>query len=525
MKIPVPSNRVVFYAPNGTLRWEASISGMPARQVVGRKAAPDGCDLPPYNGGRLYVPLVHGMAALDMNGKALWNVGIDDNVSLLATMPFGPDGTAYMVPDSKQGYWMSKAGVFYAIDPNGNVSVVKTDGLDLYLMAVSQGTEYYGQSWGQEDSTQDVGRLLGVNITALDLREGNIRGNLTIAPAEITTVVADRQNVIRLFAAQNRGYNSISYTEDHLELLDRTDLIYLVEKSSWVNVLAGGNVVYVGYYLLSYEYPEGYGNGYSYTSLHNSLYSPYGYPALLGLSCICYANGVAAVDADGNVIWNRPLDSMVTSMAAGNRTFYFGTLDGGLSSVRMDVAVGFTLTAALYLFFRFFLVGAVSRARSRINENENRNRVLKPIKAQPGNTMYEIARLLAMNAGTVRYHLLILGLNHRIATFRDGKYVRYFRNSGTYSEAEREIISLLRRDRTRSLLAALLERDGMSNVDLSRAIGITEPAVSGYMRELTRKGLVVREAGESGNLLYSIRADYREKVRAALGAMPGYVVV
>ena len=520
MKIPMPSNQIASYSPNGTRRWEASINGTPTRQVVDRKAVPDGCDLPLYNDGRLYVPLEHGMAALDTDGKALWNVSIDDNVSLLATMPFGPDGTAYMVPDSKQGYWMSKAGVFYAINPDGNVSVIKTEGLDLYLMAVSQGTGYYGQSWGQEDSTQDVGSLLDVNITALDLREGSIRWNLTIAPAKITTVVADRQNVLRLFPAQNQGYNSIFYTEDHPELLDRIDLIYLVEKSSWVNVLAGGNVVYVGYYLLSYEYPEGYGNGYAYTSLHNSLYSPYGYPALLGRSRICYASGVAALDVDGNILWNRPLDSMLTSMAAGNRTFYFGTQDGGLSAVRSEVAVGFTLTAALYLFFRFFLVGAVSRARSRINDNENRNRVLKLIKAQPGNTMYEIARLLAMNAGTVRYHLLILGLNHRIATFRDGKYVRYFGNSGAYTEEERAIIALLRRDWARGLLAALLERDGMSNVELSRALGVTEPAVSGYMRELAGKGIVIRDVSSGGSILYSIRGDYKEKLARVLKTYP-----
>jgi predicted transcriptional regulator len=354
----------------------------------------------------------------------------------------------------------------------------------------------------------------------VDMRSGNVSWALDIPPADARTVVTDQENIRRIFMSDSQAYASIYFSEDHPELLDRTDMIYSVAKNSWMNLIAGGNVVYVCYDLVNYEYPIGYGSGKQYTWFP-MLYQPYaGMPALLNRSRISYAIGVAAVDRDGNVLWNRATDTMFTSMAAGNTTFYYGTRDGGLSAVRTNAAIGLTLTAALYLFFRFFMVGAVSRARSRINDNANRNMVLKLIKAQPGNTMYEIARLLNMNAGTVRYHLLILGLNHRVAEFRDGKYVRYFGNSGAYSDAEREIISLVRRDRARGLLAALLERDGMSNVELSRTLDVTEPAVSGYMRELTGKGIVVRDAMPGGSVQYSIRSEYKAIVADALKSPP-----
>jgi predicted transcriptional regulator len=282
-------------------------------------------------------------------------------------------------------------------------------------------------------------------------------------------------------------------------------------------------VIYVSYYLYNYEHPIGYWNGTTYTRLFifsGPETSAYLCPALLDRSRICYASGVAALDRDGNILWDKPIDSILTGIAVHNATLYYGTRNGGLSAVRTNIALGFTFIAALYMFFRFFLVGAVARARSRLNDNENRNGVLDLVRREPGTTMYEIARLLGMNPGTVRYHLFILGINHRIITYRDGKYVRYFGNANAYSEAERAMISLLRRDWARKLFVALQESEGMSNARLARALGVSEPAVSSYLRELVKKGLVVRAVAGDGSVLYSVRSDYKENVAGAVRRLP-----
>ncbi len=388
------------------------------------------------------------------------------------------------------------------------------------LLTASQGTGYYGQSRYEEDFMPGIDSLLPVSITAVDVRTGNTIWERGIVPAGKRTVVADRQNVLRLFEYSETAMNSIVYSEDHPQLQDNTGLVYYVLGNSRVNVLASGDVIYVSYYLYNYEHPIGYWNGTTYTRLFifsGPETSAYLCPALLDRSRICYASGVAALDRDGNILWDKPIDSILTGIAVHNATLYYGTRNGGLSAVRTNIALGFTFIAALYMFFRFFLVGAVARARSRLNDNENRNGVLDLVRREPGTTMYEIARLLGMNPGTVRYHLFILGINHRIVTYRDGKYVRYFGNANAYSEAERAMISLLRRDWARKLFVALQESEGMSNARLARALGVSEPAVSSYLRELVKKGLVVRAVAGDGSVLYSVRSDYKENVAGASG--------
>lgn len=47
-----------------------------------------------------------------------------------------------------------------------------------------------------------------------------------------------------------------------------------------------------------------------------------------------------------------------------------------------------------------------------------------------------ISKDLYLNIGTVRYHLMILSLNHRVVAYNDNKYVRYFINSNTYRRGE-----------------------------------------------------------------------------------------
>jgi predicted transcriptional regulator len=518
-----PSGTIESRSPDGTLRWKTDINDTPARQDIDRTAVPQGGDLPLFHGGQLYVPLKHGLVTLDLDGKVLWTASIDDNVSMLTTMPFGPDGIVYMARDNNYDHRANQTPAVYTVIPGGAFTIALPSAADMELLVASQSIGYYGHSWFDEDDLSGIDNLLPVNITAVDLRTGDALWECELAPPERETVVASEKNIGRLFEYSQTAYNSIAYTEDHPDLVGKAGLMLAILGNSRVNVFAAGDTIYVSYYLYNYEHPEGFWTGTTYTRLFvfsGSENSAYICPALIGRSRICYASGVAALDRDGKVLWNRPLDSMLTGMAAGNVTVYYGTRDGGLSAVRTNVAVGFTLTAALYLFFRFFMVGAVSRARSRINDNENRNRVLKLIKAQPGNTMYDIARLLGMNAGTVRYHLLILGLNHRIVTFRDRKYVRYFGNANAYTEEDRAIMSLLRRDRARGLLAALLERDRMSNVELAHALGVTEPAVSGYMRELAGKGIVIRDVTPGGSVLYSIRGDYKEKVANVLNNYP-----
>ena len=90
-------------------------------------------------------------------------------------------------------------------------------------------------------------------------------------------------------------------------------------------------------------------------------------------------------------------------------------------------------------------IGAMARAK--LNKNKNNDAIMDLIKSSPGLTLPEIARAADMNTGTPRYHLDIMGAGHQIvSSMSDGKYIRYFTNSGSYTKDEQFFLSLVRRE-------------------------------------------------------------------------------
>ncbi len=232
-------------------------------------------------------------------------------------------------------------------------------------------------------------------------------------------------------------------------------------------------------------------------------------PGIYNNSICAYAGGIYAFDArDGRTLWSRQTDSYVTSMTEKNGTVFYRTGDGKFSSASVGLAAGFA-AAAFYLFFRFFMLGAVSRARSRLDKNENRNAIFSFIAGNPGATLYEIAKELKINLGTVRYHLLVLSVNYKVIADRSGpKSVGYFVNGRRYSAEEKLIMSLMRREQIRKLLCILAGRPGLANMDIATEMRLPESSVSRYLAELYEKGIVEKRKSDSGKLNYFIMDRY-----------------
>jgi len=148
----------------------------------------------------------------------------------------------------------------------------------------------------------------------------------------------------------------------------------------------------------------------------------------------------------------------------------------------------------------------VSRAREQLYQNDNRSTILKFINENPGHTLHDIARQLNINLGTVRYHLMILSVNHLVAAYNDGaKRVRYFKNTSSFNEEQMNVISLLRREPTSKLLGALLAGGtGLTNADIAQASGLGYSDINRYLKELVARGIVVKEPAGSEKYLYSI---------------------
>jgi hypothetical protein len=197
---------------------------------------------------------------------------------------------------------------------------------------------------------------------------------------------------------------------------------YLPVEDHRITINLGKNVVYLSYYSIIYEWPVAFDS--SRAGLRQqSLYT---------------------LDYNGTLLWKQPIDRFVTHAVANNNTFYYSTDSGKIGGSTLNVAAGIALAAIAYVFLRFFMFGTVARAKICLESNRNRNELLKYVGDNPGVTAVDISRELTMNLGTVRYHLFILTANNKIVPHKeDGKFLRYFRNSGAYTPQERSWIALM----------------------------------------------------------------------------------
>ena len=182
------------------------------------------------------------------------------------------------------------------------------------------------------------------------------------------------------------------------------------------------------------------------------------------------------------------------------------------------------ISALAYMFLRFFMVGAVARAKGRLNKNENRNTVLQYIVDNPGATATDIAKGLRVNIGTIRYHLFILTMNHRVVTYKaDNKYLRYFTNAGTYSKEEQTLLSLMRRDPLRKTLHAIAEKPGLSGPELAEKLNVSTTAAHRDITLLARRCLIEQVPGNDRGYGYTIKDEHREHVNKAMELLRQHV--
>lgn len=527
-----PSQTLRAYFPNGSLRWAMAINDTVARRElqggyiagVNPFSQTAMVTLPIYANHTLLVPLTDGLTAIDTNGSASWTAHLGVNVTLNGDVPFDSEGNAYMTEriydwEFNSDHNLESLRYVYVIARDGSYSI--TDPHHFYpydekrLLALEDGTGYYGMSPVIERDLSGPGIILPANLTAVDLRSGEDLWTLNVPLGLPDAVTVDEANVDELFT-RSEVVNIREDNKNHPGMKDNRSLTYSYNGQTEITVLPADDLVYVSYNGYSYDYPI-FGNGVvDMWDLANS--SPMSvFMPVFDKTTFYSTSGLCAIDRNnGTLLWQKPTGSFVTGMAANNSTLYYSTKSGGVSGVA--VAAGMTAIAAALLFIRVFVLGTVSRAKSRLEQNENRLAIVKCVQERPGSTMYEIARELDMNLGTMRYHLLILGINHKVREHRDGKYVRYFPGSQAFTPDELEVMSLLRREPVRRLMLMLSEKPGVSNAEIARALEISESAVSNYMRDLSAKGFVAREVSPSGRTTYVIRKERLSQVERSLEA-------
>ena len=352
----------------------------------------------------------------------------------------------------------------------------------------------YGVKTVQASDNRTMGDLDTAILSAYDLKDGakklwsyefpvSAQGTTQVTASDFKHLMYPK-TVQQVIVMNGHAISPGAFSQDPV----------MISGESGVRLAYGKNATYAGFWSYNFEWPGIFGN-----------------------SNLTYSGSLYSFDRNGNVMWSKPTSSLLTSILESDGTIYYSTGNGSIQAAHTDVAAGIAIAAVAYLFIRFIVFGAVARARSKLDSNENRNGVFKYITEHPGSTLYEISRGMEVNIGTVRYHLFILGLNHRVAIQKTGqKFVRYFPNSGTYSKDEQMILSLLRREAPRRVIEKLMESPGLSNGELSDQLGLPESAMSKYMKELCSKGIILKEQAPGGRLAYAIKDEYKEKVADAI---------
>jgi predicted transcriptional regulator len=508
----VPSSLVEAYYPDGSLAWTVDIGINTTKLYVEQDLWPLYSSIPIYANHTLYVPVQRGYAALDMEGRLLWVRQVENGPPTpngwahlestsyvpLSIMPVDSLGNAYLARVD----WDTEADAVYVISPDGNVSLPGGNhgeephylvplmeslaGGNGIIYALDHRIPLNDTTFNESIAAQ---QLYYATVVAYDVKRATSLWNFT-PPAEDTYVLtlndSNYVDLLRMTAAEKvLPDNENAYLRGYFSLRSQGE----------VKVYPGRDIIYVNYYYAAYESP---------VTLDHSR-------------CI-YAKGIFALDKNGKLLWEKPVDGFVTKAAAGNGTIYYLTSNGKMGGGTAGITAGIALVAAAYLFLRFFLVGTVARARGRIDQNENRNRVFRHVVDNPGVTAVDLSRGLGMNIGTIRYHLFVLSINHKIVYHKeDGKYLRCFTNSGTYTPEERAVLSLLRRESLRRVLDALAESPGLTSLELSRRLGVSTTVAHRHINELMARDVIVKVCGTEKGNVYFINQEHLGTVANALG--------
>ena len=538
-------NAVTAYYSNGTVKWHA---GMRELGINDSLISPyyDEND-PTYRNGTIYVWMSHSVLALDKSGNLKWSRTFD-NDSIVKTW-FGPNDTLY-VRYGRGGNDSLVAALYgsslynplgrgdvhiVSISPDGNMKSIPDSVASAYIPDFLGSQQFSGDTVYKIDyvspfaSDENVTRILSLYFDLHGYIEDYLKANggnwdLPRGLYDLDTV---RVTAYKIGSSVPMWSYTIPLNK-HLVRLDKDNVQSIL---MYPGIVDNDNNATPAEWYRSHSIPEGSEgigsacsigivevNGVQYLSFWSYNYEV---PTFYGDSRCVYSGGLYALDDNGTLLWSKDMDSRIVSLKSSNGTVYYSTSNGKLSSIGTGAIAGL-FTVALYLFLRFFLAGAVTRVRGRVNKNENRNRILQFIIDRPGCGLYDISQKLGINMGTARYHLLILGLNHKIVQYRsDGKYIRYFTNSLSYSPEEQLIISLMRRDGIGKVLRLLLLDPGMSNVDLSKALDVQESVTSRYMKELLERGVVAKAQASDGRLSYSVKAEYNDTVGSVAKRLNG----
>ena len=139
------------------------------------------------------------------------------------------------------------------------------------------------------------------------------------------------------------------------------------------------------------------------------------------------------------------------------------------------------------------LVGLYAKiSRAEVFDNGVRERIFQAIRANPGLSASDLARVADVSWGTTIYHLDVLEQTRMVTSIRKGRYRRYFEN-GANLAASKDAVAVLQNRVTQNVVEVLRARPGVTQSELAAATSMSPQALHWHLARLVETGLVRKE--------------------------------
>jgi predicted transcriptional regulator len=156
--------------------------------------------------------------------------------------------------------------------------------------------------------------------------------------------------------------------------------------------------------------------------------------------------------------------------------------------------INYFLASIFIILGSGILVPFVGRVQD-VLSHDKRKMIYNFILTNPGSTIADISSNLSLNIGTVYHHVWVLEMRRKVFFESHGKFVRVYegRLASHDKKMDRVVYAHVRNDMSKRLLHTILRDPGISNLMLSRAVGLDKSTIYWYVQRFIKDGLVVME--------------------------------
>jgi len=123
-------------------------------------------------------------------------------------------------------------------------------------------------------------------------------------------------------------------------------------------------------------------------------------------------------------------------------------------------------------------------------ENDTRRTVYEIVETNPGICIQDVADVADVSYSTASYHLDKLVRMDYLSRRKEGNCVLYYKNGGTFTQQEQELVPLLKNDEAMHVFQQILENPWCYRAEVAEALDVSHTTVNWHLDNLQEADLV-----------------------------------